>query len=195
MIKRRRKKKTFGKTIKAEKRGWAGMLSISACDFAEFVGLYENSHECEAFNSADDDIHEELIDASTELLNVVSDAICSKNPKSLEELYLMLDLAVGPEWGGTIQPGFWANVFADLGSQKDCFTIELVSITFTNPLFLVAGIRAGFFDRHILDDDLAGFLCDISECPCHDTEIAWFRSGAGILEIAKAWEARRTQLG
>jgi hypothetical protein len=103
----------------------------------------------------------------------------------------MLDLVVGPEWNGKIQAGFWADVFAYLGSQEDCFVIDLVASTFTNPLILVAGIQAGFFDWHVLNDDLAGFLCDLSECPCTDTATVWFKSGAGILEIAKAWEARR----
>ena len=190
------KRKKSEKTINAKKRGRRGMLNISAQDFAEFVVLYETSNECDAFDSVDnDDIHEELIDASTELLGAASNAICSfsssKNPKSLEELYIMLDLVVGLEWNGKIQAGFWADVFAYLGSQENCFVIDLVASTFTNPLILVAGIQAGFFDWHVLKDDLANFLCDLSECPCSDTATVWFSSGAGILEIAKAWEARR----
>lgn len=185
--------------MKAKRHGRTGkMLSISARDFAEFVVLYENSCECDAFSSVDDnDVHAELIDASAELLDAMTNAICSssKNPRSLEELCLVLDLAVGPEWNGEVEAGFWLEVLACLGSsQEDCFSINLMAVTFANPSILVAGMQAGFFDRHVLADDLASFLCQLSECPCDDAAVAWLSSGAGILEIARAWEARRSHL-
>lgn len=183
--------------MKAEKhRKSIGMLSISACDFAEFVVLYEDSCECDAFGSIDDtDAHGELIDASAELLDAVSNAVSSKNPRSIEELCLVLDLAVGPAWNGKAEAGFWMDVLSHLGSQEDCFSVELMAVTFSNLPILVAGIQAGFFDRHVLADDLASFLHQLSECHCNDdAATAWLNSGAGLLEIARSWEARRAQL-
>ena len=70
-----------------------------------------------------------------------------------------------------------------------------MAVTFANPSILGAGVQAGFFDRYVLADDLASFLCKLSECPCDDAAAAWLKSGAGILEIARAWEARREHLG
>lgn len=197
MMKRKKNEtETSEKVVKAERRGRAGMLSISARDFAEFAVLYEDSCECDAFGSiADNDAHEELIDASAELLGVVSDAVSSRNPESLEELCLVLDLAVGPAWNGKAEAGFWMDVLSHLGSQEDCFSVELMAVTFSNLPILVAGIQAGFFDRHVLADDLASFLHQLSECHCNDAAAAaWLSSGAAILDAARAWEARRAQL-
>lgn len=197
MMKRKKNEaETSEKVMKAERRGRAGRLSISARDFAEFAVLYEDSCECDAFGSIDDtDVHGELIDASTELLDAVSNAVSSRNPRSIEELCLVLDLAVGPGWNGKIQAGFWTDVLACLGSREDCFSVELMAVTFSNLPILVAGIQAGFFDRHVLADDLASFLHQLSECHCNDdAATAWLNSGAGLLEIARSWEARRAQL-
>lgn len=52
MMKRKKNEtETSEKVMKAERRGRAGMLSISARDFAEFAVLYEDSCECNAFSS------------------------------------------------------------------------------------------------------------------------------------------------
>lgn len=88
------------------------------------------------------------------------------------------------------------DVLSHLGSQEDCFSAELMAVTFSNLPILVAGIQAGFFDRHVLADDLASFLHQLSECHCNDdaAAVAWLSSGAAILDAARAWEARRAQL-
>ena len=168
-------------------------LKFSAEDFADFICLYENGWECDAFPSAKGSgLHEELVAAAKRLLEMAEAVVCEgKVMRSIEEVYVALDVNVS---GWVVGREFWKRLFqclmlkvhklehmSGIASELVC-SVEMLS----------SCIKSGVCDELLEEDNLLGLLDSLStsgDLPLDE----WRKLGHGecLLGVSKLWCERR----
>ena len=164
-------------------------IPFSAMDFADYLVKYDNSCECDAFDFPDisESRHEKLLEFAGELMNSMRcalGAVHANHCSSLEELLIQLDLHTSQYKNSK---RFWMTIFKEVAEEN--LTHWLVDDMLVTPSIVADCLEAGLLDNYVKEDNLCEWLDEMDIAS--DKRM---RSGAGILEISRAWCKRKSKL-
>lgn len=177
-------------TEKADCKDHCHGLPFTAKEYAEYLELYDNGNECDAFCRLSSDEHEKALDIADMLQNDLDDALaeaeCMKT-KTLDELMVHLDLSLS-EWH--LPNKFVINVIKSLDRNKSLDKSLFSDLLFTSTSMVVDVISHGLVDNMIEQDGMLDFLNGVASKFYDIDEI---NNQDGILHIMNAWIDRRSK--
>lgn len=169
-------------------------LPFSIDDLVEYLFLYENSSECDAFQDVSDYKHEKYIEIAENLIGSIYSTIDGNNWHSFDEMNIMLDLK---STGWNLPKNFLKNLLKKIICRYEFdFDMDIVGRIICNCNILLDSVKCGIFDGYIEKQEsfLPIFETLEKNTSWFDQEIDKMKSSEFIESFAKEYNRCKRKL-